>query len=875
MSSNEIRAAFIDFFKERGHTVVPSSPLIPFDDPTLLFTSAGMVQFKKYWATSNPPPYTRAVTCQKSMRAGGKDSDIELIGTTGRHHTFFEMLGNFSFGDYFKKEAIAWAWEFSCSILKLNPDLLSVSYYREDLETKEYWRIFLPEEKIIPLGKKDNFWGPAGETGACGPCTELYYDFGSEKGCGSPTCGPGCDCDRFLEFWNLVFPHYDRQLDGSLKPLAKPGVDTGMGLERISRILQETPSNYETDLFLPLIEEIASFSHSSYQDENIPSFRIIADHARAALFAISDGVIPHNEGRGYVLRRIIRRGALHGNKLGINEPFLFRLTEKTVHLLGDIYPELKKNQRYIEETVKEEEEKFSRLLSSAKKIFSQTRLPAKGEKISGETLFLWYDTYGIPKDLLQDLAEEKGIIPDWEEFDSFLAIQRRSGRAHSTFNETEEIRFESTLQESIFTGYHSLTGKSILLGLYYLPRKEEWKMALDSTPFYPEKGGQVGDKGSISGKSWTFIVTHTHSNEHGVILHSGYFSQGNETMVQKEESVNTMVDEEFRRAVSVNHTATHLLHYCLRQILGKEVRQAGSWVGGDRFRFDFFFPHSVSHEKIERIEEYANQLIIENIPVSIEESSYDEAVKKGAIALFHEKYGEKVRTISFNGLHTELCGGTHISSLNEIILLIILSCKNIGENLRRIEAITRKEAWSHTKKERKTLTSLSELLETSKEDLIPQLQKILSKLAETERAEKLSSAETVELLSKQLESSIKTVRNNKETISFIAESINTTTPNEMGKVADLLVKKHTNFVVILSKSTKEKTLFLCKVSPDIAPRLPAVLLLTNLLKKVQGSGGGKEEFAQGSSKNSRASDILFSELSTEILAIIHQSPHAR
>ncbi|MGB9642975.1 MAG: alanine--tRNA ligase, partial [Candidatus Ratteibacteria bacterium] len=635
MKSNEIRKKFLEFFEKKNHTVVPSSSLIPFEDPTLLFTSAGMVQFKKFWATEIPLPYSRATSCQKCLRAGGKDSDLEKIGLSGRHHTFFEMLGNFSFGDYFKEEAIHWAWEFVTEILKIDKEKLWVSYYMEDEETLKIWKTLLPENRIIPLGKKDNFWGPAGETGPCGPCTEIYIDLGIDEMCTNKDCKPGCDCNRFLEFWNLVFPQYNQQMDGQLQPLKRRGVDTGMGLERISRIMQGKKSNYETDLFLPLIEKLEKVSNVRYNQETIKEFRIIVDHSRAIVFLVGDGVYPDNEGRGYVLRRIIRRAYFQGTKIGLNEPFLTSLLDPMISIFEGVYPEIAEKKEEIAHIVIEEEKKFSGLLSSAKKIFTADISKIENKIIPGELLFKWYDTYGIPRDLISELAEQHDFSPDWREFEDYLQKQQEQARKKSIFEQKRKVVFEvESMNETIFTGYESHQEYCNTVALYYLPDRKIWEIVLDKSPFYPEKGGQVGDKGIIRGNQWCFEVIDSQVDSHGIIYHIGHFTSGTPQNVGKKETVFASVSMKHRMDVSANHTATHLIHYCLRKISNNQARQAGSYVGPDRLRFDFIYLGEIDQNTIEKLESQVNEIIFENHVVNVNQMSYRQAINNGAVALF-------------------------------------------------------------------------------------------------------------------------------------------------------------------------------------------------------------------------------------------------
>ncbi|HOJ40502.1 MAG TPA: alanine--tRNA ligase, partial [bacterium] len=523
--SAEARKAFLSFFQERGHQVVPSSSLLPLEDPTLLFTSAGMVQFKKFWATEIPLPYSRATSCQKSLRAGGKDSDLEMVGRSGKHHTFFEMLGNFSFGDYFKKEAIGWAYEFVTEHLKIPPEILWVSYYEEDEETRTLWLERLPAKRIIPLGARDNFWGPAGDTGPCGPCTELYYDFGPEKSCGKTECQPGCDCGRFLEFWNLVFPQYDQQPDGSRTPLKRRGVDTGMGLERICRILQKTETNYETDLFLPIITCLEKMSGQSYQEEKKRvAFRIVSDHLRAAVFLLDENLVPGNEGRSYVLRNIIRRACLAGIELNLTEPFLHRLAQTLIEQMSPVYSSLQQHRNLILELLREEEERFYLTSEASARRFREfiNREGLQGKTIPGEMAFKLYGTLGIRRDLLMRLAREEGLSVDWAGFEKCLEEEKERSRVSSVFQENREVIFSAPdISSTKFVGYEVLSARARLRAVFKNQRTELLEVVLDATPFYPEKGGQLGDRGTITADGLLFRVEDTQGDEKGVIYHAG------------------------------------------------------------------------------------------------------------------------------------------------------------------------------------------------------------------------------------------------------------------------------------------------------------------------------------------------------------------
>ena len=848
MKSSEIRSLYLDFFNKKGHSVVPGIGLIPFDDPTLLFTSAGMVQFKKFWATDTPLPYTRATTCQKCLRAGGKDSDIDKIGITGRHHTFFEMLGNFSFGDYFKEEAIEWAWEFVVEYLKIPERNIWVSYYEKDDETKGIWKRFLPEAKIVPLSEEDNFWGPAGDTGPCGPCTELYIDFGVERRC-SIDCKPGCECGRFLEFWNLVFPQYDKQADGSLLPLRRRGVDTGMGLERITRIMEGTSSNYETDLFLPIIKEIERMSGCSYKDkEKQPSFRITADHIRAAVFLIDENVLPSNEGRGYVLRRIIRRAEITGTDLDIKEPFLHHLSGLVVDIMGDVYPTLKKNIELIKRVIYEEEEKYYYLINSASKNFYIVTEKVKEKKIPGDIAFKLYDTYGIPKDLLEDMSLQRGLSVDWDGFNRCLEEQREKARSSSEIGAKKElIAGTQPLTETEFCGYSETesTGKGI--AVYKDEKKDIFYLVLDKTPFYPEKGGQIGDRGKIGDNEIEFQVLDTQIDEKGIIYHAGKIIKGSsDGFIERE--LKAIVAKDFRKCVSINHTSTHLLHYALRKVIGKDVRQAGSFVGDTRLRFDFVCFKQLTDKDIEGVENVVQEKIFDGSPVSVDEMTLDEAMKKGAIALFQEKYGERVRVISIGDYHSEVCGGTHIKRTGEIILFKITNFSSIGQNLKRIEAVTYGEAIKHLNSYKRLVDDISMRFNTEPGKVLSMIEKLVEDREEKDKViKKYEERLALELSSKLIEKKERFEIDNKQ-VYLVSGIIDIGGSDFISSVADRVMKKIEEGVVFIGSPSGKRLSFVIKVSSHCSRYFSAKDLVREISGIIEGQGGGSNVFARGSGK---------------------------
>ena len=840
MESKKIREEYLKFFESKGHKIVKSSSLIPFDDPTLLFTNAGMVQFKKFWATDIPLPYTKATSCQKCLRAGGKDSDLEKIGESGKHHTFFEMLGNFSFGDYFKKEAIEWAFEFVVEILKIDEENLWISYFKDDLETKEIWKKYLPEERIIPLGEKDNFWGPAGDTGPCGPCTEIYFDFGKDKGCGRKDCKPGCDCDRFLEFWNLVFPQYDKQKDGRFLPLKRRGVDTGMGLERISRILQKVETNYDTDLFIPIIKKIEEISGYSYK-ENKKIFRIISDHIRGIVFAISDGVIPSNEGRGYVLRRIIRRASLSGLDLNLKEPFLYKLSNTIIDLMKYVYSELNENREIVERVIYEEEEKFLYLISSSKKIFFEIVKEDK-EEIDGETVFKLYDTYGIPKDLIEELALKFNKKIDWQNFEKYMEKQKEMSRTKSKIGiKLNPVLTSEKIIETEFVGYERISEKGKLMSIY--SGNNLYYLVFDRTPFYPEKGGQIGDKGIIFNDKFKFNVIDTQIDEKGLIYHIGEVLVGKIDDLKIGDELYLNVDEEFRKKVSINHTATHLLHYALREIIGKEVRQAGSYVGDDKLRFDFVCFKDIDEKIIKEVENLVWNKIFEKAPVSVEEMSLNDAIEKGAIALFTEKYGEKVRVVSTGNFHKEVCGGTHLKNTGDIFLFHINSFSTIGKNLKRIEAITYKKCFEYFYSSISKLARISDLLKTDEEKVLNRIEKIIEELNEKEKLVEKYMNIKIEKVSEEIIKNREIIVKNGKEILFFSGEISFEEREHIAKVSDIITNKFENSIVFLSSNIKGKRFFVFKVGDGLKNEFSAIKVIKKLSEYIK--GGGNDRFVSG------------------------------
>ncbi len=742
MNSADVRESFLTFFEGKGCTRQPSSSLIP-DDPSLLLTTAGMVQFKPVFLGVKDLGFTRATTVQKCVRT----TDIDIIGTTGRHHSFFEMLGNFSFGDYFKSEAAAWAWEYSVEVLGLDPERIWVSIYEDDDEAEAIWvnEVGVPAERIVRMGAKDNFWS-AGPTGPCGPCSELYYDQGPELGCDSPDCAVGCDCDRYLEYWNLVFMQYDRAEDGTLNPLPKPSIDTGMGLERIAAILQGVNSNFETDILrnlMALAEEITGAGYGT-DEKTSTSVRIIADHARAVTFLIADGIIPSNEGRGYVLRRLLRRAVRHGRLLGVEDAFLVRLIDRVIELMGAAYPEIVEHRELITQIVASEEERFGATLRQGVS-FLETELAAvraKGGQLDGVTAFTLHDTYGFPFELTAEIAAEKGVDVDIDAFNAEMDAQKERARAavkDESWNTYGGVYAElaKTLTPTDFVGYEHDAAAAKIVAIVSagervdtLAEGARGEIVLDKTPFYGEQGGQVGDHGIITTDSGArFVVEDTKIPQPGVVAHVGVLEAGT---LRAEESVSAQIDVMRRERIRRNHTATHLLHWALRLVLGDHAKQSGSLVRPDRMRFDFTHFEAMSAEQLEKVERLVNAKIFENHPVRAYETSIVSAREAGVTALFGEKYGDFVRVLEAGNFSKELCGGTHVGRTSEIGLLKIVGESSVGANLRRIEAVTSFDAYDYVMTEEKELVEAATAFKVPRFDVSERAAQSVKRLKELE-----------------------------------------------------------------------------------------------------------------------------------------------
>lgn len=841
LSSNDIRNQFLDYFQQNGHEIVPSSSLIPGNDPTLLFTNAGMVQFKDVFLGHEKRAYTRATSSQRCVRAGGKHNDLERVGYTARHHTFFEMLGNFSFGDYFKRDAIRFAWEFLVNKLGLPPERLWVTVFEEDKEAEDIW---LKEMKIDPTrfsrcGEHDNFWS-MGPTGPCGPCTEIFYDHGKDIA-GGPPGSEDADGDRYIEIWNLVFMQYDRATDGTLTPLPKPSVDTGMGLERISAVIQGVHNNYDTDLFQPLIHAAAKLAgialptdiHKQATLESIFSLRVIADHIRSCSFLITDGVIPSNEGRGYVLRRIIRRALRHGNQLGITDAFFYKLVQPLVDLIGDAYPELVKSQSHVEKVLRQEEEQFSTTLAQGLKLFEQVVSELKGDIIHGETVFKLYDTYGFPVDLTADIARERNLSLDYDGFEAAMAKQRERSRQASAFT-TEYNVAQDNQQPTEFIGHKNLlietatdTGK--ILALYRegkfvetLNAGEKGSIVLDRTPFYAESGGQVGDQGLLRINQQTFFkvldtIKQAHTHLHLGKLEKGTLRIGDEVIAE--------VDAKRRAATVLNHTATHLLHMVLKQVLGEHALQKGSLVEPDRLRFDFSHSSPVTADELHQIEQRVNEEIRANNPGVVHISTPEEAIASGAVALFGEKYGSKVRVVHF-GQSVELCGGTHSEHTGDIGIFKITGESGVAAGIRRIEAVTGESALRYLdKREEEYKQKLSQ-----SEERIHALEKDVQALKD-----KLAG-----LFSKDLAAQAKDFGK----VKVLATVVEGLDGKALRNAMDHLKSTLGSAVIVLATVKDSKVGIVGGVTADWVEKLSAKDVVSLVAQQVGGKGGGRADLAE-------------------------------
>ena len=859
MTGSEIRNRFLEYFGSKGHTVVKSSSLIPKNDPTLLFTNAGMVQFKDVFLGLEKRDYKRAASSQKCVRAGGKHNDLENVGYTSRHHTFFEMLGNFSFGDYFKKDAIEFAWELITEVFKLPKEKLWVTVFTDDDEAADLWRNVdgLPSDRIVRMGEKDNFWA-MGDTGPCGPCSEIIIDQGEDFGCGKSDCALGCECDRFLELWNLVFMQYDRDKSGKLNPLPNPSIDTGMGLERITAVLQGVRSNYETDLLRGIISNVEEIAGKRYGDDaqSDISMRVIADHARAVTFLISDGVFPSNEGRGYVLRRILRRAVRHAKMLGIEEPCLYRITGRVRDVMRDAYPELDERIGFVAEVVKNEEERFFETIDRGLDLLNAEIAKIGKEKVlSGDVVFKLYDTFGFPVDLTEDIARERGLSLDNAGFDKEMEKQRQKSR--KAWKGAGEEGLEPLYKEFVsggltvtFTGYEKTrdTGRITAIikeGVLVDSANAGDKVDIitDRTPFYGESGGQVGDRGVMEGEGGTAEVTDTKKPLPNIIVHHAVVKKG---ALWVGDEVGLKVNEKLRHGAETHHSATHILHAVLREVLGKHVGQAGSLVAPGRLRFDFTHHSSIDDKDLRKIEDIINERIRwDDKVVTDPDVPYDEAIKKGAMAFFQEKYGDRVRVVSIGDYSRELCGGTHLESSGEAGLFKIVGETASAAGVRRIEALSGESAWNFMRGIEDKLLEASRILRVPESDVIPRIGRLVEE-NETIRKE----LETVKsrMLSERTGDIMENVKN-VNGLNVLSVEIPDAGPDQLRKVWDDVRSKLNSGVAVLGAKDDGKAYLLVGVTSDLHKKYHSGNIVKELAPLIGGKGGGRPDMAQAGGNN--------------------------
>ena len=841
MKSAEIRQKFLDYFAARDHEIVSSSSLVPANDPTLLFTNAGMVQFKDVFLGDEKRERVRATSSQRCVRAGGKHNDLENVGYAARHHTFFEMLGNFSFGDYFKREAIQFAWEFLTEELGLPADRLWVTVYQDDDEAAYIWlnEMKVDSERFSRLGEKDNFWA-MGDTGPCGPCSEIFYDHGPDVA-GGPPGSPDEDGDRYIEIWNLVFMQFERKADGSMTPLPKPSVDTGAGLERVAAVLQHVHSNYEIDLFAELISDIAQITGTADLQNN--SLRVIADHIRSCAFLVVDGVTPSNEGRGYVLRRIIRRAVRHGYRLGVKEVFFYKIVASLARVMGEAYPELLERQAYVEKTLNEEEQQFARTLENGMTILEKAIGELSGSVLAGETVFKLYDTYGFPVDLTADIAREHNLTLDMPGFEAAMEIQRDQARAASNFSAVEKLDLDG-LEKTVFSGYASLQSEAQIVGIFspanekldIVPANSEVLIILDTTPFYAESGGQIGDAGLLESDEARFEVSDT-QKQSDIFIHKGRLTSGK---LKIGDSVRALVAGNDRAAITLNHSATHLMNAALRSVLGDHVLQKGSLVEADRLRFDFSHGAPVSAEEIRRIEEQVNVEILANSEVSKEVMPIEAARSKGALALFGEKYGEEVRVVSMGGDYSvEFCGGCHVDRTGDIGLFKIVSESGISAGVRRIEAVTGHGALALIEREQDVLREASSLLKTGTDNLLDKLSGLLSQNKALEKQLAQLKAQMAASAGDDLGSRAVELAG----IKVLVANLEGFNPKSLRDTVDQLKNKLGDSVIVLACAAEGKVNLVAGVSKALTDRIKAGELVNMVAEQVGGKGGGRPDMA--------------------------------
>lgn len=857
MTGSEIRKKFMDYFAERQHSIISSAPLVPQNDPTLMFTNAGMVQFKNIFLGQEKPPHPRAVTVQKCVRAGGKHNDLEMVGRTARHHTFFEMLGNFSFGDYFKEEAIDFAWEFLTKEIGLPEDRLYASVFEDDDDAYQIWetRVGLPKERICRMGEKDNFWS-MGPTGPCGPCSEIYIDQGEALGCGKPECAVGCECDRYLEIWNLVFMQFDRDETGQMSPLPKPCIDTGMGLERLTAVVQNQPSNYDCDLMMGIIKSIAQVTNTPYDPklETGVSQRVIADHARSAAFLISDSVLPSNEGRGYVLRRIMRRALRHGRLLGMEKPFFYKITDQVVSEFSKAYPDLDSNRGFIEKVVRHEEEGFINTLTYGTRMLDDILANMKKDNqttIPGEEIFKLYDTYGFPVDLVEETAKDTGTRLDMDGFNK--AMQEQKTKAMASWKGSGEKSISPVYNQILegngptrFLGYEGTQHDGRVIAILsdgketgQLTAGDEGELLFDQTPFYGESGGQVGDSGRAGNETLNLDVLDSTKPISQLITHKVRVKQGD---VRLGDILHLEVNQEKRSNIMFNHTATHLLHAALKEVLGNHIKQAGSQVGPEKLRFDFTHFTPLSPQERFRLEDLINEKIRNNIPVRKDEMDIEQAIEGGAVALFGEKYGDRVRVVDVPGFSKELCGGTHVNATGDIGFFRITQETGVASGIRRIEAVTGETCYRRIQKENQDLTSIRALLKAPPDEEVARLEKLLTRQKEMEK--EISALKDKLVSGKSSGGSILDGVEKVGNVSLLIKKLEGVDAKTLRGFIDNAKEQIKSGVVVAGGVDNGKVILAAGVTKDLAGTHHAGNILKNISAIVGGSGGGRPDMAQ-------------------------------
>jgi alanyl-tRNA synthetase len=855
MTGAEIRAAFLSYFEKHGHKVLPSSSLVPGNDPSLLFTNAGMVQFKEYFLGLASADWKRAATSQRCLRVSGKHNDLENVGYTARHHTLFEMLGNFSFGDYFKKEAIFFGWDFLTREMGIDGERMTVSVFREDDEAYDIWHktMGLPTSRIVRFDEEDNFWA-MGPTGPCGPCSEIMYDQGEEAGCGRPSCAVGCDCDRFLEIWNLVFMQFNQDESGARVPLPKPSIDTGMGLERLAAAVQGVKSNYDTDLFRNIVAEIERLSGVEYGRSPLQdaAARVIADHSRATAFLIADGVLPANEGRGYVLRRIMRRALRHGKKLGFEGPFLHQVADAVIREFSSAYPELERSASFINTIALHEEKRFLETLDAGLRMVEEefARIGKSGAKVfSGSVAFRLYDTFGFPVDLTADLCRERGVTLDSEGFEAEMGRQRTQSREAWKGGDVgvSDAVAADLARSGIsvdFVGYDRLEAAAKVVSLFRdgervmsAAKGEEIDLVMDVTPFYGEAGGQVGDVGEGTGGDFRLEVTDTRRPSADLVIHRAKVDEGK---IGEGMTVDLKVDSALRRRTQANHTATHLLQAALRKVLGSHVKQAGSYVGPDKLRFDFTHFEAVPPDALREVEDFMNEAVFSDRPVSWENLPYEEAIAKGAMAFFGEKYADVVRMVTVPGISYELCGGTHVRHTGEIALVRILSEGALAAGVRRIEALTGPEAFRYLREDADRVHRIAQDLKVSPADVVERVGRLQAQIRALEKdvqeARRRAARDLVgEVLAKAREVN---------GIRVVEAEVESMDPGALRELADAVKGRLKSGLLLLGAMGEGRCHLVAGVTPDLAATYSATDIVRNAARFVGGGGGGRRDMAQ-------------------------------